>query len=133
MWIVRGIAASCVALCAGCIDVPASAEATGSGVATGLQLQTLHCGSSATLDRYLAGGGGPVAISISDGAHQTIYADDTALNGQLSDSRQVDGVSGVWTLSVKPEGFAGQFKITLQCHAWFVGASEDPASVEPGE
>jgi len=123
MWSSRAIAAAWCAACAACIDLPASVEASGSGVSTGQQRQTVGCGGSATLDRYLAGGGGPVAITILDGAGRAIYDDHTAVNGEVNDSRQVGGTSGLWTLAVNPEGFAGQFKIALHCHSWLVNAA----------
>jgi hypothetical protein len=122
MWIPRALAASCIVLCAGCVEFPASVEARGSGVTTGRDVQTVHCGSSATLERYLAGAGG-VAIAISDGGRRTIYDDLAAVTGQLDDSRDISGAPGVWTFSVDPGGFAGQFAITLSCHAIFVGTA----------
>jgi hypothetical protein len=117
----RAIAGSWLLFCAGCIGIPASVEASGSGVTTGRQTQTVRCGADATLDRYLAGAGG-VAITISDGAHRKIYDDVAGVTGEINDSRDVSGDSGTWTFSVDPDGFAGQFKITLQCFAWVVDA-----------
>jgi hypothetical protein len=127
MSMTRGIAATWFAVCAGCVDLPASAEADGSGVSTDVQTQTVHCGSSATLERYLAGGGG-MEIQISDGAHRMIYQDAAGVAGEVNDSRELDGAAGAWTFSVDPAGFAGQFKITLQCHAWFVGDAAPPGA-----
>jgi hypothetical protein len=126
MWICRGVAAACVALCA-CVELPASAEASGSGVSTGLQVQSVRCGSDATLDRYLAGAGGPL-IEILDGGHHTIYRDESGVTGEVSDSRDIAGAPGRWTLAVDPAGFAGQFKITLSCHAVVIGAARTPAA-----
>lgn len=126
MWICRGVAAACVALCA-CVELPASVEVSGSGVSTGPQIQSVRCGSDATLDRYLAGAGGP-RIEILDGAHETIYRDASGVTGEVSDSRDVAGRPGLWTLSVDAAGFAGQLKITLSCHAFVIGAARAPAA-----
>jgi hypothetical protein len=126
MWICRGLAAASVALCA-CVELPASAEASGSGVSTGRQVQSVRCGSDATLERYLAGAGGPLT-EILDGGHHTIYRDESGVTGEVSDSRDVAGAPGLWTLSVDPAGFAGQFKITLSCHAFVIGAARAPAA-----
>jgi hypothetical protein len=119
----RALAAGCFVMCAGCLDVPDSAEATGSGVSSGVERQTVRCGSSATLDRYAAGSGG-VAIQIVDGAQQLVYKDTASVTGEINDSLDLEGTGGSWTFLVDPNGFAGQFKITLQCHAWFVATSE---------
>lgn len=113
MWICRGLAAACLLMSA-CIELPASAEASGSGVTTGLQIQSVHCGAGATLDRYLAGAGSAV-IAVLDGDHRTVYSDESGVTGEVNDTRDVAGNPGLWMLSVNPAGFAGQFKITLQC------------------
>jgi hypothetical protein len=128
MWIWRRLAAASLVTCAACVELPDSAEASGSGVSTGLQIQSVHCGSDATLDRYLAGAGS-ARIEILDGAHHSIYRDESGVTGEVDDSRDVAGVPGLWMLSVNPAGFAGQFKITLQCHDWVVDAepAEPPA------
>jgi hypothetical protein len=127
--LLHAVAAAWFALCAGCVEFPDSAEASGSGVSTGLQIQTVHCGANATLDRYLAGSGSAM-IAILDGAHHTIYSDESGVTGELSDSREVAGAPGMWMLSVNPAGFAGQFKIALECHDWVVG--DEPAGPEAG-
>lgn len=121
MSICRGLAVAWLVMCTACVELPDSAEASGSGVSTGLQIQSVRCGSDATLDRYLAGAGGAM-IEILDGAHRTIYRDESGVTGEVSDSRDVAGTPGLWTLSVDPAGFAGQFKITLSCHAFVIGA-----------
>lgn len=115
-------------MCA-CVEFPDSAEASGSGVSTGLQIQSVHCGSDATLDRYLAGAGS-ARIEILDGAHHAIYRDESGVTGEVDDSRDVAGAPGLWMLSVDPAGFAGQFKITLSCHAWGIG--DEPTGPRAG-
>lgn len=114
----------------GCVELPDSAEASGSGVSTGRQVQSVRCGSDATLDRYLAGAGSAM-IEIVDGAHHTIYRDESGVTGEVSDSRDVAGSPGLWTFSVDAAGFAGQFKITLSCHAWVIGAEHEPRAGAP--
>ncbi|HEX3763294.1 MAG TPA: hypothetical protein VHW23_31585 [Kofleriaceae bacterium] len=110
-------------MCAGCIELPDSAEASGSGVSTGPQVQSVRCGTDATLERYLAGAGS-ARIEIVDGAHRTIYRDESGVTGEVSDARDVSGTPGEWTFTVDAAGFAGQFKITLSCHAWEIGAAD---------
>jgi hypothetical protein len=61
-----------------------------------------------------------MTVTISDGADHAIYHDQIHIEGEINDSRRVDGASGAWTLSVNPEGFAGRFRITLQCDDWRV-------------
>lgn len=126
MSICRGLVTAWFVICAGCIELPDSAEASGSGVSTGLPVQSVRCGSGATLDRYLAGAGSAM-IEILDGAHHSIYRDESGVTGEVSDSRDVAGDPGEWTLSVDPAGFAGQFKITLSCHAWGIGEARSSA------
>jgi len=121
MSICRGLAVACLVTCTACVELPDSAEAAGSGVSTGLQIQSVHCGSDATLDRYLAGAGSAM-IEVLDGAHHSIYRDESGVTVEIDGSRDVAGASGLWMLSVNPAGFAGQFKITLSCHAWEIGA-----------
>jgi len=113
MWICRGLAAACL-MASACLELPETAEASGSGVSTGLQIQSVHCGASATLERYLAGSGSAL-IAVLDGDHRTVYSDESGVTGEVNDSRDVAGSPGLWMLSVHPAGFAGQFKITLQC------------------
>ena len=96
------------------LELPDSAEASGSGVSTGVQIQSVHCGASATLDRYLAGAGSAL-IAVLDGDQRTVHSDQSGVTGEVSDSRDLAGGPGLWMLSVHPAGFAGQFKITLQC------------------
>jgi hypothetical protein len=102
-----------VIACAGCV-APGSVEASGSGVTTGLQAQDLECPASGTLDRYLAGGGA-LGISVRDGNGQSVFGDGSGVTGEINDSQALDGAPGEWRLVVDPEGFAGQFKITLSC------------------
>lgn len=123
MSIRHALVAAYFAMCAGCIEPPDSAEASGSGVSNGPQIQSVRCGSDATLDRYLAGAGSAM-IEILDGAHQTIFRDGSGVTGEVSDSRDVSGAPGQWTLTVDAAGFAGQFKITLSCHAWQIGVAD---------
>jgi hypothetical protein len=98
---------------AACI-LPESAEVDGSGETTGTQMQTLDCWS-ASLERYAAGAGG-IDITVTDGDGRPIYHDDSEVTGEVNDSHDVGGAGGTWALIVDAEGFAGQFKITLQCY-----------------
>lgn len=98
----------------GCLSLPGSVEVSGSGVTTGLQVQSLHCAGTATLERYAAGAG-PVRITIFDGAGAATYDDHTDVTGEVDDSHDVDGAPGDWRLAVDPGAFAGQFKVTLSC------------------
>ncbi len=98
---------------AGCL-LPGSVDVSGSGESTGLVTQTLHCEGSATVDRYEAGSGG-VHITVSDGTHAPAYNDSAEVTGEINDSHDLEGAPGTWQLAVDPQGFAGQFKITLSC------------------
>ena len=40
--------------------------------------------------------------------------------GEIEDSHDLHGEAGYWTFTVDPAGFAGQFKITLDCHSVFI-------------
>jgi hypothetical protein len=98
----------------GCLSFPGSVEVSGSGVTTGLQVQSLHCSGGATLDRYAAGSG-LVRITIYDGAGAATYDDHSNVTGEVDDSHDIDGAPGDWRLAVDPGAFAGQFKVTLSC------------------
>ncbi len=100
------------ALCAGCVS--SSIEASGSGTASEMQTQTVECGPAVSLDRYVAGAGG-VGITVFDGDHHPVYDDSSNVTGEVNDSRDLDGASGTWRLTVDPQGVAGQFKIQLNC------------------
>lgn len=103
-----------IGLVGGCLSLPESVEVSGSGLTTGLQVQSLRCSGDATLDRYAAGAG-PVRITIYDGTGSAAYDDHTEVTGEVDDSHDVGGAAGEWRLAVDPGAFAGQFKITLSC------------------
>jgi hypothetical protein len=96
------------------LSAPDSAEVDGSGVAGGAETRTVSCGSSATLDRYFAGSG-PADIQVTDGTGKSVFSTPTDVTGELNDQQQLAGAAGTWTMTVDAEGFAGQFKVTLQC------------------
>jgi hypothetical protein len=98
----------------GCLSFPGSVEVSGSGVTTGLQVQSLRCSGDATLDRYAAGAG-PVQITIFDGSGAATYDDHSNVTGEIDDSHDIAGTPGDWRLAVDPGAFAGQFKVTLSC------------------
>jgi hypothetical protein len=99
----------------GCaLGIPQSAEVDGSGQSDAPQVQTASCGSLATLDRYFAGSG-DADIEVLDGAGKAIYDTPAAVTGEVNDQVNLSGSPGTWTLNVSPNGFAGQFKVTLQC------------------
>jgi hypothetical protein len=98
----------------GCLSFPGSVEVSGSGVTTGLQVQSLQCSGAATLERYAAGAG-PVRITIFDGSGAATYDDHSDVTGEIDDSHDIDGAPGSWRLAVDPGAFAGQFKVTLSC------------------
>jgi hypothetical protein len=101
----------------GCVvsGFPESAEVDGSGDTTTKQTQSVRCGSFGIVDRYLAGGDGDVSIQVIDGAGKTVLESRPDVNGEINDSLNVAGRPGDWKLVVDAEGFAGQFKISLQC------------------
>ncbi len=75
--------------------------------------QTVTCGTSATLDRYIAGSG-TAQIEVTDGAGRSIYDQPADVTGELNDQVQLTGTVGTWTLTVDGE-ISGQYNITLQC------------------
>jgi len=107
----RWMVVACLAL-AGCV-IPDTVEIDASGVADGIDIRTIDCGASTTIQRYAAGGGG-LDIAVLDGAGHVVYAGNVPV-GEVDDMQDIDGDAGTWTLRVKGEGFAGQFKISLQC------------------
>jgi hypothetical protein len=100
--------------CSGCLARPGSVEVTSSGVASGLSTQELHCGTSASLDRYAAGAGS-LWITVGDGTRQPAFNGSADVAGELDDSHDLAGNAGTWKLAVNADGFAGQLKITLSC------------------
>ncbi len=103
-----------IIILSGCALDAGSVEVTGSGLSEGVQTRTITCESGTTLQRYEAGSGA-VAITLTDGAGQKVFNDAVGGAGEINDQQQVTGHPGTWTMSVDPGGFAGQFKITLEC------------------
>jgi hypothetical protein len=107
--------AAALASSACALGLPSSAEVDGSGVGSGgPQTRTASCGSFAQLDDYAAGSGG-VSIQVTDGDGKMVFSDENPVTGEVNNQQNLSGAPGTWTLVVDGDGFAGQFKITLDC------------------
>lgn len=104
-----------IALSGCALSVPNSVEVDGSGLSTGTETRTATCGTFAQLDRYLAGGGGGVDITVKDARGNVVFHDPSIVTGEINDQQNLTGAAGTWTLVVDPNGFSGQFKVTLDC------------------
>ncbi len=106
---------ACAALAVGLTGcLSQTAEVDGSGVSSGGQVQSVHCETNTTLERYLAGSGG-IGIKVFDGGNTVVFGGDAEITGESDTSSDLVGAPGEWRLVVDPGGFAGQFKITLSC------------------
>jgi spore coat protein U-like protein len=91
-----------------------SVELDASGASLTSQTRTLTCGDVVKLDRNIAGTGG-ISLKVTDGANNQVFQDNSDAAGQVTDSQDLTGKPGDWTITLDPSGFAGQFKVTLSC------------------
>jgi predicted small secreted protein len=116
---------SCAVLLAGCSasNGPGgqSAGAPGSlaynGASSGTQTsEAFTCDGSGSVSVSANLGSGSVTFTVKDGSGKVAYTKSVGSAGQASDSKDVSGASGSWTITAsRGAGFTGQYAVNVQC------------------
>ena len=86
------------------------------GASSGSHSSKFDCDGSAEVTFGSNLGGGGVTVTVKDAAGKTVYSKTANNVGQASDTKDVSGSDGEWTVSAtRTSGFAGQYGVTVDC------------------